>query len=131
MIHVSTIIQVVDNSGATLLRCIRLLRGSKRTRASIGNYIVGSIQKISSTKTSKQGKNKKNVAIGDVCKALIICSSSIISRFGTVRFRSDKNSVILVSDNFSPIASRVVGPAFLELRKSKQIKILSLADIAL
>src|SRR3989338_6268900 len=95
MIHVSTIIQVVDNSGATLLRCIRLLRGSKRTRASIGNYIVGSIQKISSTKTSKQGKNKKNVAIGDVFKALIICSSSIISRFGTVRFRSDKNSIFL------------------------------------
>ena len=131
MIQPQTLVKVVDNSGATLLRCIRLLRGSKRTRASIGNYIVGSIQKISSTKTSKQGKNKKNVAIGDVCKALIICSSSIISRFGTVRFRSDKNSVILVSDNFSPIASRVVGPAFLELRKSKQIKILSLADIAL
>lgn len=131
MIHVSTLVQVVDNSGATLLRCIRLLRGSKRTRATVGNYIVGSIQKISSVKITKQGKNKKTVSIGDVCKALIICSSSPISRFGTVNFCADKNSVILVSDNFSPIASRVVGPAFLELRKSKQIKILSLADAAL
>lgn len=131
MIHVSTLVQVVDNSGATLIRCIRLLRGSKRTRATIGNYIVGSVKKISSIKTSKQGKNKKTIAIGDICKALIICSSSVISRFGFVNIRADKNSVILVSDNFSPIASRVVGPAFLELRRSKQIKILSLADVTI
>lgn len=131
MIHVSTLVQVVDNSGATLIRCIRLLRGSKKTRASVGNYIVGSIQKISSLKSSKQGKNKKSVSVGDVVKALIICSSSNLKRFGSMSIRSDKNSVILVSDNFSPVASRVVGPAFLELRKAKQIKILSLADIAI
>jgi large subunit ribosomal protein L14 len=131
MIHVSTLVQVVDNSGATLIRCIRLLRGSKRTRASVGNYIVGSVQKISSVKVSKQGKNKKTVAVGDVVKALIICSSSSLVRFGSITIKSDKNSVILVSDNFSPLASRVVGPAFLELRKAKQIKILSIADVAI
>jgi|JI61114C2RNA_FD_contig_41_4095532_length_2696_multi_2_in_0_out_0_4 large subunit ribosomal protein L14 len=131
MIHVSTLVQVVDNSGATLIRCIRLLRGSKRTRASVGNYIVGSVQKISSVKVSKQGKNKKTVAVGDVVKALIICSSSPLVRFGSITVKADKNSVILVSDNFSPLASRVVGPAFLELRKAKQIKILSIADVAI
>ena len=131
MIHVSTLVQVVDNSGATLIRCIRLLRGSKRTRASVGNYIVGSVKKVSSVKTSKQSKNKKTVSIGDVCKALVVCSSSTISRFGSLNICADKNSVILVSDNFSPVASRVVGPAFLELRKAKQIKILSLADVAI
>ncbi len=131
MIHVSTLVQVVDNSGVTLIRCIRLLRGSKRFRASIGNYIVGSVKKVSSIKVSKQNKAKKNMSIGDVCKALIICTSGYIKRYGSVSFKASRNSVILVADNFSPIASRVIGPAFLELRKSKQLKVLSLSDTVL
>lgn len=131
MIHVHTLVQVVDNSGAIFVRCIRLLRGSRTNSATVGNYIVGSIQKVASVKLTKKNKVKKTIARGDICKALVICSSTPIKRFNTIAYKTDKNSIVLVADNFLPVGNRIVGPAFLELRKSKQIKVLSLADYVL
>lgn len=131
MIHVHTMVQVVDNSGAVLVRCIRLLRGCKINSATVGNYIVGSVQKVASFKLTKKNKAKKTIAPGDICKALIICSSTRKKRFGTMSYKTDKNSIILVADNFLPTSNRIVGPAFLELRKAKQLKVLSLADYVL
>lgn len=129
MIQVQTSVQVIDNSGVVMIQCIRLLRGSKKNTASVGNYIVGSVKKIFSTKLQKKNKSKKGLSVGDICKALVVCENTFINRLQTVLVRSDKNSVVLVADNYTPIASRVVGPVFLELRGAKQLKVLSLAEI--
>jgi len=131
MVHVHTLVQVVDNSGAVFLQSIRLLRGSQKTRASVGNYIVGSVKKIATNRLQKKNKAKKTISSGDVCKALIVCTSTRKSRFGSFYVKADKNSVILVADNFSPLANRIIGPVFYELRGSKQMKVLSLADFVI
>ena len=129
MIQVHTMVSVVDNSGVVLIRCIRLLRGSKKNSATIGNYIVGAVQKITINRSQKRNKLKKMLNRGDICKGLVISINNNIARLHNSYVKASKNAVILVGDNFLPVASRVLGPVFLELRALKHLKILTLASI--
>jgi large subunit ribosomal protein L14 len=128
MIQVQTLVTVADNSGVILIRCIRLLRGSKKNSATVGNYIVGAIQKVTQYKY-KKNKFKKLLKRGEVCKGVVVSINNNISRFKASYIKSTRNAVILVGDNFLPLASRVIGPIFAELRQYKQLRILTLASI--
>lgn len=129
MIQVHTQVSVIDNSGIMFVRCIRLLRGSKKNRASIGNYVVASVQKVAATTLKKKNKLKKVLTKGDICKGIIVSINNYVSRLQILYVKSSINSIILVGDNFLPLASRIIGPVFIELRRIKQLKILTLANI--
>lgn len=127
MVHLNTVVQVVDNSGVVVVKCIGLLRGSKKNSATVGNYFVASVKKTLKVKRSRVS-TKKLMKPGNICKCLVVCVNNNISRKGSFYFKSDKNSSIIVSDNFMPSYSRIVGPVFQELRAAKQVRVLSIAD---
>lgn len=118
MIQVQTVLDVADNSGARKVQCIKVIGGSKRKVASVGDVIVVSIKKA-----IPRGKVKK----GDVMKALIVRTKKEIHRKDGSAVRFDANAVVLVSKDGEPIGTRIFGPVTRELRGKGFIKILSLA----
>lgn len=120
MVHFKTKINVVDNSGVLLVKCIKLLKGTKKNSATINSYIVVTV------KRSLVRKKKKTIVKGDVFRCLIVLSSTNYNRNYFQYVKSDNNGVILIGENKLPLASRVFGPVFLELRNSKNLKLLSL-----
>ena len=118
MVQMQTILDVADNSGAKKVMCIKVLGGSKRKYASIGDVIVVSIREA-----IPQAKVKK----GDVAKAVIVRTKKEIRRADGSYIRFDGNSAVLINKDNEPIGTRIFGPVARELRAKKFMKIISLA----
>ena len=118
MIQVQTELNVADNTGARRVECIKVLGGSKRRSASIGDIIVVSI---------KDALPRAKVKKGDVFKAVIVRTSKEVRRNDGTCIRFDKNAAVLVNKSNEPIGTRIFGPVTRELRSRKFMKIVSLA----
>ena len=118
MIQMQSKLFVADNSGARTIQCIKVLGGSKRRSASIGDIIVVSI---------KDALPRAKVKKGDVYKAVIVRTSKDFKRPDGSAIRFDKNAAVLLDKQEEPIATRIFGPVTRELRNRGQMKIISLA----
>ena len=118
MIGVQTELQVADNTGAKRIECIKVLGGSKRRFASIGDIIVVSI---------KDAIPRAKVKKGDVYKAVIVRTSKDFQRADGTSIKFDKNAAVLLDKQEEPIATRIFGPVTRELRVRGHTKIISLA----
>ena len=118
MIQMQTKLDVADNSGARKIQCIKVLGGSKRRFASIGDIIIVSIKDA-----IPRGKVKK----GEVLKAIIVRTKKEFKRVDGTTIRFDKNAAVLLDKQEEPIATRIFGPVTRELRTKKFMKIISLA----
>ena len=118
MIQMQTNLDVADNSGARQVQCIKVLGGSKRKTASVGDVIVVAIQDA-----LPRGHVKK----GDVYKAVIVRTASDIRRKDGSVIRFDSNAAVLINKDGEPIGTRIFGPVTRELRAKKFMKISSLA----
>ena len=118
MIQMQSNLFVADNSGARKIQCIKVLGGSKRRSASIGDIIVVSI---------KDALPRAKVKKGDVYKAVIVRTSKDFKRPDGSAIRFDKNAAVLLDKQEEPIATRIFGPVTRELRNKKFMKIISLA----
>ena len=118
MIQMQTNLDVADNSGARRIQCIKVLGGSGRKIARIGDIIIVSIKEA-----IPRGKVKK----GDVYRAVIVRTSKEIKRVDGTAIRFDKNAAVLVNKSNEPIGTRIFGPVTRELRSKGHTKIISLA----
>jgi large subunit ribosomal protein L14 len=118
MIQVETNLEVADNSGARRVQCIKVLGGSKRKTASVGDVIVVSIKEA-----IPRGRVKK----GEIHSAIIVRTAKEIRRQDGSAIRFDKNAAVLVSKENEPIGTRIFGPVTRELRDRQYMKIISLA----
>jgi large subunit ribosomal protein L14 len=118
MIQMQTNLEVADNSGARRVQCIKVLGGSKRKFASIGDVIVVSVKDA-----IPRGRVKK----GDVHRAVIVRTAKEIRRADGSAIRFDRNAAVLINAQGEPIGTRIFGPVTRELRAKKFMKIISLA----
>ena len=118
MIQVQTELFVADNTGAKKIECIKVLGGSKRRNASVGDIIVVSVKEA-----IPRGKVKK----GSVHKAVIVRTKQGILRNDGSKVKFDNNAAVLVDDKGEPVGTRIFGPVTRELRNRGQMKIISLA----
>jgi large subunit ribosomal protein L14 len=118
MIQMRTILDVADNSGAKRVQCIKVLGGSRRRYASIGDVIVVSIKEaLPNTKVKK----------GDTAKAVVVRTKRECARNDGSYIKFDENSAVLINAQLEPIGTRIFGPVARELRGKKFMKIISLA----
>lgn len=118
MIQVQTTLDVADNSGAKKVGCVKVLGGSKRRYASIGDIIVVSV---------KDAMPHSKVKKGEVYKAVIVRTKKEIGRPDGSHIRFDNNSAVLLNKSMEPIGTRIFGPVARELRAKNFMKIVSLA----
>lgn len=118
MIQMQTRMRVADNSGAKEVQCIKVIGGSKRRTASVGDIVVVSVK--SALPTSKIKK-------GEVAKAVIVRTKKQIRRPDGSYIRFDDNAAVLVNQNKEPVGTRIFGPVARELRAKQFVKIISLA----
>ncbi len=118
MIYNETNLEVADNSGARKVQCIKVIGGSKRKFASVGDVIIVSI---------KEAIPKGKVTKGDVHQAVIVRTAKEIRRNDGSAIRFDKNAAVLINKQQEPIGTRIFGPVTRELRAKKFMKIISLA----
>ena len=118
MIQMQTRLHIADNSGGVKAMCIKVLGGSKRRYANIGDVI-----KVSIKEASPRGKVKK----GDVHKAVVVRTRKQIFRKDGSAIKFDTNAAVLIAANNEPIGTRIFGPVTRELRVKKHMKIISLA----
>ena len=118
MIQMRTNLEVADNSGARRVQCIKVLGGSKRRWATIGDVIVVSIKEA-----IPRGRVKK----GDIHQAVIVRTSREIRRTDGSTVRFDRNAAVLITKEGEPIGTRIFGPVTRELRSKGYMKIISLA----
>lgn len=118
MIQMQTVLDVADNSGARRVMCIKVLGGSKRRYAGIGDVV-----KVSVKDAIPRGKVKK----GDVLSAVIVRTRKGVRRQDGSSIRFDGNAVVLLNNQMQPIGTRVFGPITRELRGDNFMKIISLA----
>jgi large subunit ribosomal protein L14 len=118
MIQMQTNLDVADNSGARRVQCIKVLGGSHRTIANVGDVIVVSIKEA-----IPRGRVKK----GDVHRAVIVRTAKEIRRPDGSAIRFDTNAAVLINKQGEPIGTRIFGPVTRELRAKKYMKIISLA----
>jgi large subunit ribosomal protein L14 len=118
MVQQETVLDVADNSGARRVLCIKVLGGSRRKYASIGDIIVVSV---------KEAIPNAKVKKGDVMKAVIVRTTKEIGRADGSYIKFDTNSAVLIDNQREPIGTRIFGPVARELRAKKFMKILSLA----
>jgi large subunit ribosomal protein L14 len=118
MIQQETQLKVADNSGAKRVKCIKVLGGTRRRYAQIGDVIVCSVQ---------EADPDGNVKKGDVVKAVIVRSKTYIKRKDGSKIRFDSNSCVLIDDKNNPRGTRIFGPVAREVRDREFLKIASLA----
>lgn len=118
MIQMQSMLEVADNSGAKRLMCIKVLGGSKRRYASVGDIIVATV---------KASIPNSRIKSGDIVKAVIVRTSKEIRRNDGTYIKFDKNAAVIVDAKREPIGSRIFGPVARELRAGKFMKIISLA----
>ncbi len=118
MIQMSSVLDVADNSGAKKVYCIKVLGGSRRRYASIGDIIVVSVREaIPGAKVKK----------GEIARAVVVRTSKEIARPDGSYIRFDGNSAVLINKESEPIGTRIFGPVARELRAKRFMKIISLA----
>ncbi len=118
MIQTETKLKVADNSGAKLLLCIKVLGGSKRRYATVGDVMVVSV---------KEAMPNSKVKKGDVMKAVIVRTMKEIARMDGSYIKFDDNSAVLITPQNEPVGTRIFGPVARELRAKNFMKIVSLA----
>ena len=118
MIQLRTVLDVADNSGAKKVQCIKVLGGSSRRYARIGDIIVVTVRE-----TDPRSAVKK----GEVTKAVVVRTRKEIRRPNGTYIKFDVNSAVLINDNREPLGTRIFGPVARELRAKKFMRILSLA----
>jgi len=118
MIQAETRLRVADNSGAKSVACIKVLGGSKRRYATVGDVIVVAV---------KEAMPNSKVKKGDVVRAVIVRTAKEIRRMDGTHIRFDDNSAVLINTQGEPIGTRIFGPVARELRAKKFMKIISLA----
>ena len=118
MIQTESVLDVADNSGAKKVLCIKVLGGSKRRFATVGDVIVVSI---------KEAIPNAKVKKGSVMKAVIVRTAKELGRADGTFIRFDTNSAVLINNEGEPIGTRIFGPVARELRAKKYMKIVSLA----
>ena len=118
MIIAETKLNVADNSGAKLIQCIKVLGGSKRRSASLGDLIVISV---------KEAIPNGKVKVGEITRAVVVRTKKGVSREDGSIIRFDKNSAVLLTKEGEPIGTRIFGPVTRELRLKRFTKIISLA----
>lgn len=118
MIQMESVLEVADNSGAKAVKCIKVLGGSKRKYASIGDIIVVSIKDA-----APNGKVKK----GQIARAVIVRTRKEVRRVDGSYIRFDNNSAVLITKDNEPVGTRIFGPVARELRARRFMKIVSLA----
>ncbi|MBM7853836.1 large subunit ribosomal protein L14 [Desulfohalotomaculum tongense] len=118
MIQVETKLNVADNTGARKLQCIRVLGGSTRRYASLGDTIVASVKEA-----TPGGVVKK----GDVVKAVVVRTKKEVRRDDGSYIKFDENAAVIIRDDKSPRGTRIFGPVARELREKDYMKIVSLA----
>ena len=118
MIQMQSYMKVADNTGAKELMCIRVLGGTRRRYANIGDVVVASVKKATSGGVVKKG---------DVGKAVIVRSAKGPCREDGTYIRFDENAAVIIRDDKNPRGTRIFGPVARELREKEYMKILSLA----
>lgn len=118
MIQMQTVLDVADNSGARKIQCIKVLGGSRRRYAGIGDII-----KVSVKDAIPRGKVKK----GDIFNAVVVRTAKGIRRPDGSMIRFDRNAAVLLNNQLQPIGTRIFGPVTRELRGERFMKIISLA----
>ena len=118
MIQMQTNLDIADNSGARRVQCIKVLGGSKRKTASVGDVIIVSVKEA-----IPRGRVKK----GDVHRAVIVRTAKEIRRTDGSVIRFDRNAAVLINKQGEPIGTRIFGPVTRELRSKNFMKIISLA----
>lgn len=118
MVQSETMLDVADNSGARRVLCIKVLGGSRRKYASLGDVIVVTVKEA-----SPNSKVKK----GDVMKAVIVRTAKEVGRADGSYIKFDTNSAVLIDNQREPVGTRIFGPVARELRAKQFMKILSLA----
>ena len=118
MVQTTSTLDIADNSGAKKVMCIRVLGGTKRKYASIGDVIVVSV---------KEAIPNAKVKKGEVAKAVIVRTKKEVSRQDGSYIRFDTNSAVLVDKDNEPVGTRIFGPVARELRAKRFMKIISLA----
>ncbi len=118
MIQMQTNLYVADNSGARRIQCIKVLGGSKRKTAGIGDVIVVSV---------KEAIPRGRVTKGDIHRAVIVRTAKEIRRPDGSAIRFDRNAAVLINNQGEPIGTRIFGPVTRELRAKRFMKIISLA----
>lgn len=118
MIQVESVLDVADNSGARRVRCIRVLGGTRRRYASVGDEVVVSVREaIPNAKVKK----------GDVMRAVVVRTAKELGRLDGSYIRFDTNSAVLLDNQREPLGTRIFGPVARELRAKRFMKIISLA----
>ncbi|MBA2662486.1 MAG: 50S ribosomal protein L14 [Bradymonadaceae bacterium] len=118
MIQMQTRLQVADNSGAREVQCIKVLGGSKRRYASVGDTIIVSV---------KEALPNSKVKKGEVKRAVVVRTSKEIARADGTYIRFDDNAAVLIDNQSQPLGTRIFGPVARELRAREYMRIVSLA----
>ena len=118
MIQMQTYLKVADNTGAKELMCIRVLGGSRKRYANIGDVVVASVKKAAPGGTVKKG---------EVVRAVIVRSAKGLRREDGTYIRCDENAAVIIKEDKNPRGTRIFGPVARELREKDYTKILSLA----
>jgi len=118
VVQQQTLLKVADNTGAKELMCIRVLGGSVRRYANIGDVVVASVKKAAPGGTVKKG---------DVVKAVVVRSKKGVRRADGTYIKFDENAAVIIREDKSPRGTRIFGPVARELREKDYMKILSLA----
>lgn len=118
MIQQESLLEVADNSGAKKIKCFKVLGGSKRRYAGVGDVIVASVREADPNSSIKKG---------EVVKAVIVRTKAYIRRPDGTKIKFDTNACVLIDEKSNPRGSRVFGPIARELRDRNYLKIVSLA----
>jgi len=118
MIQMQSVLNVADNSGARAVMCIKVLGGSKRRYAGVGDVI-----KVSVKEAAPRGRVKK----GEICNAVVVRTAKGVRRPDGSLIKFDGNAAVLLNSKLEPIGTRIFGPVTRELRNEKFMKIVSLA----
>ncbi len=118
MIQESTLVNIADNSGAKTAKCIRVLGGTRRRYARVGDIIVCAV---------KSAIHNGNIKKGTVVKAVVVRTRKEIGRKDGSYIRFGENSAVIIGDDKEPVGTRIFGPVARELREKKFMKIVSLA----
>ena len=118
MIQTETRLRVADNSGAKVVSCIKVLGGSKRRYATVGDVIIVSV---------KEAVPNSRVKKGDVVRAVVVRTAKEVRRPDGSYIKFDENSAVIISDQLEPVGTRIFGPVARELRAKNFMKIISLA----
>lgn len=118
MIQSESFLQAADNSGAKRLRCIKVLGGSKRKYASVGDVIVCAV---------REALPRSKVKVGDVVRAVVVRTAKEVGRDDGTYIKFDGNAAVLINKQGEPVGTRIFGPVARELRAKRYMKIVSLA----